>query len=155
MACAWTCAAAGASARRLLDRSTPLEPADVGVLVDAGDVLPDWYDDWVILERERFRQVRLHALEVLSARLADGGPHGQAIDAAILAVTIEPLRETAHRAVIVLHLAEGNVGEARRQFETYRSLLARDLGLEPSAPLTRLVSAPAPGIDARVPAFSA
>ena len=148
-------AAAGASARRVLDRTSPLEPDDVGALVAAGDLLPDWYEDWVVLERERFRQVRLHALEVLSARLAEVGPLGEAIDAAILAVTIEPLRETAHRAVIVLHLAEGNVGEAIRQFETYRSLLARDLGLEPSEQLTRLVCGPAPGIDARVPAFSA
>ena len=105
-------------------------------------MLPDWYDDWVLLERERFRQVRLHALEVLSRRLADQGRIGEAIDAAILAVTIEPLRESAHRAVIVLHLEEGNVGEAMRQFETYRTLLARDLGLEPSPALARLVTQP-------------
>ncbi len=109
------------------------------MLIAAGDVLPDWYDDWVLLERERFRQVRLHALEVLSRRLADAGRIGEAIDAAILAVTIEPLRESAHRAVIVLHLEEGNVGEAMRQFETYRTLLARDLDLEPSPELARLV----------------
>src|SRR4051794_32463703 len=57
--------AAGASARRVLDRSAPLAPEDVAALLAAGDVLPDWYDDWVVLERERFRQVRLHALEVL------------------------------------------------------------------------------------------
>ena len=31
----------------------------------SADLLPDWYDDWVVLERERFRQLRLHALEAL------------------------------------------------------------------------------------------
>ena len=133
-------AAATAAAHRVLDLSAALEPGDVGTLVGAGDVLPDWYDDWALLERERFRQVRLHALEVLSRRLADLGRMGEAIDAAILAVTIEPLRESAHRAVIVLHLEEGNVGEALRQFSTYRTLLARDLGLSPSSELARLVS---------------
>jgi DNA-binding SARP family transcriptional activator len=131
---------AAASARRVLDGE--FEPADVHALTAAGDVLPDWYDDWVLLERERFRQVRLLALEVLSRRLAEAGRMGEAIDAAILAVTIEPLRESAHRAVIVLHLQEGNVGEAIRQFETYRKLLARDLGLEPSPDLAKLIRQP-------------
>ena len=132
-------ALAGASARRVLDESTPLDAVDIHLLIDAGDLLPDWYDDWVLLERERFRQVRLHALEVLSTRLARAGRIGAAIDAATLAVSIEPLRESAHRAVIALHLDEGNVGEAIRQFETYKTLLARDLGLEPSPALARLI----------------
>jgi DNA-binding SARP family transcriptional activator len=133
---------AGTAARRVLDEEIPLDPADVRVLVDSGDLLPDWYDDWVLLERERFRQVRLHALEVLSTRLAAAGRMGGAIDAATLAVSIEPLRESAHRAVIRLHLDEGNVGEAMRQYETYRTLLKRDLGLEPSPAIARLVSRP-------------
>jgi DNA-binding SARP family transcriptional activator len=133
---------AGTAARRVLDEEIPLDPADVRVLVESGDLLPDWYDDWVLLERERFRQVRLHALEVLSIRLAAAGRMGGAIDAATLAVSIEPLRESAHRAVIRLHLDEGNVGEAMRQYETYRTLLKRDLGLEPSPAIARLVSRP-------------
>jgi DNA-binding SARP family transcriptional activator len=133
---------AGTAARRVLDEEIPLDPADVRVLVESGDLLPDWYDDWVLLERERFRQVRLHALEVLSTRLAAAGRMGGAIDAATLAVSIEPLRESAHRAVIRLHLDEGNVGEAMRQYETYRTLLKRDLGLEPSPAIARLVSRP-------------
>lgn len=37
---------------------------------DALDLLPGWYDDWALLERERIRQHVLHALEALSARLA-------------------------------------------------------------------------------------
>lgn len=135
-------AVAGASARRVLDDTTPLDAQDVHSLIDAGDLLPDWYDDWVLLERERFHQVRLHALEVLSTRLAAAGRIGEAIDAATLAVTIEPLRESAHRAVIRLHLDEGNVGEAMRQFNTCRALLRRDLGVEPSPALTGLITRP-------------
>src|SRR4051794_14897664 len=41
---------------------------DLTALRDDGDLLPDWYDDWVLIERERFRQLRLHALEALCRR---------------------------------------------------------------------------------------
>ena len=35
--------------------------------------------------------------------------------------------------LIEAHLAEGNVGEARRAYQRLRVLLAEELGLEPSA----------------------
>jgi DNA-binding SARP family transcriptional activator len=56
---------------------------------------PDWYDDWLQMERERFRQLRLHALETLAERFVALGRHAQAIDAALAAVQVDPLRETA------------------------------------------------------------
>jgi DNA-binding SARP family transcriptional activator len=31
-----------------------------------GDLLPGWYDDWVLLERERLRQLRMQALEAVA-----------------------------------------------------------------------------------------
>jgi DNA-binding SARP family transcriptional activator len=97
------------------------------------ELLPGWYDEWVIFERERIRQRMLHALEVLSRTLRDAGRYGEAIDAAMDAVAVEPLRETAHRALAEAHFAEGNVIEARRAFLRYRDLARRDLGVEPSA----------------------
>ena len=48
-----------------------LGPAAVGVL--SAELLPDWYDDWVQLEAEDWRQLRLHALEALAGRLAAAG----------------------------------------------------------------------------------
>ena len=46
---------------------------DLGIMpwgVDAIDLLPGWYDDWALIERERFRQRVLHALEALSRQLS-------------------------------------------------------------------------------------
>lgn len=97
------------------------------------ELLPGWYDEWVIFERERIRQRMLHALEVLSLLLRRAGRYGEAIDAAMDAVAIEPLRETAHRALAEAHVAEGNFIEARRAFVRYRDLARRELGVEPSA----------------------
>jgi DNA-binding SARP family transcriptional activator len=95
-------------------------------------LLPACYDEWVLTERERFRQLRLHALEALCDRLTARGRYGEAIDAGLAAVCAEPLRESGHRAVIKAHLAEGNNAEARRQYETYRKVLRDELGVEPS-----------------------
>ncbi len=97
------------------------------------DLLPGWYDDWVIFERERLRQRMLHALEVLSCRLRATGRYGEAVKAAMDAVAVEPLRESAQRVLAEAHIAEGNYIEARRTFMTYRDLTRRELGVEPSS----------------------
>jgi DNA-binding SARP family transcriptional activator len=112
--------------------------SDLGALCTAGDVLPDWYDDWLLIERERFRQLRLHALEALCDDFADAGAYAAATEAGLAAVAGEPLRETAHRALIRAHLAEGNVVEALRQYRLYEGVLRGDLGLEPSDSMREL-----------------
>ena len=103
------------------------------------DLLPDWYEDWVVLERERFRQLRLHGLEAQCRRLTETGRFGAAVQAGLAALAGEPLRESAHRNLIQAHLAEGNPGEAVRQYHLYRRLLAGELAIEPSAAIRELV----------------
>jgi DNA-binding SARP family transcriptional activator len=107
--------------------------------IDGLDLLPGWYDDWVLSEAEDWRQLRLHALEALADRLTAMGRWGEAADAAGAAVRAEPLRESANATLIKVHLAEGNQSEAVRQFERYRALLLAELGLEPTLRLRRLV----------------
>jgi DNA-binding SARP family transcriptional activator len=102
----------------------------------AGDLLPGWYDEWVVTEREHFRQLRLHALEKLCEQLTDEGEFGQAVEAGLAAVSGEPLRESAHRVLIRAYLEEGNRGEAIRQYEACRQVLRRELGIDPS-PITQ------------------
>lgn len=101
-------------------------------VADALDLLPGFYDDWVLMERERIRQRILHALEALSERLAAAGRFADAIEAAMLATSAEPLRESAQRALIKAHVAEGNLTEARRAYRAYHDLLYRELGVAPS-----------------------
>jgi DNA-binding SARP family transcriptional activator len=103
------------------------------------ELLPDWYDDWVLLERERVRQRVLHALEAHCVALATAGDYARSIDVGLVAVAADPLRESAQRAVITAHLAEGNRVEAVRQFERYRRLLQVELGISPSAELVDLL----------------
>jgi len=104
------------------------------------EMLPGWHDDWIVLERERLRQRLLHALEVLAAALVDAGRCAEAIEVALIAVRADSLRESAQRALIGAHLAEGNWAEARRCFCEHRDLLARELGVSPTPSLTALVA---------------
>jgi len=106
----------------------------------AGELLPDWYDEWLLIERERFHQLRLHALETLSERLTVCGRLSEAMEAAQAAVGAEPLRESAHRALIRVYQAEGNRSEALRQYALFRGLLQEKLGIEPSPQIQEMVS---------------
>jgi DNA-binding SARP family transcriptional activator len=115
--------------------------ADPGTLEMSGDLLPDWDDDWVLLERERFRQIRLHALERRCELLMASGRLTDAIEAGLAVLAAEPLRESAHLVLIRAHLAEGNRFEALRQFERYRHLMHSELGLAPSVEIAELVRA--------------
>jgi DNA-binding SARP family transcriptional activator len=132
---------ASGQARRLLDRDCDGVAAWSDELRRemVAEVLPDWYEDWVIVVQEEFHQLRLHALESICMRLAEVGRVGEAVDAGMCATRAEPLRESAHRVLIAAHLAAGNRWEAQRQFERCRALLLRELGLEPSEELARLV----------------
>jgi DNA-binding SARP family transcriptional activator len=112
----------------------------VHALSEVGELLPDWYDDWVLIERERFRQLVLRALERLSSEARAAGSFAEAAEAGLAAVAQEPLRESAHRLVMEAHLADGNPGEAVRHYRLFARLLGRQLGLQPSPRMRALLA---------------
>src|SRR5262245_34128869 len=131
-----------ARAYRLLDISRPCDDIlTMQTRVDlSADLLPDWSDnDWVLIEQEQYRQLRLHALEAMSERLTAARRHGEAVAAGLAAARAEPLRESAHRVLVKAHLAAGNRGAALRQYEQCRRVLLDELGLEPSQTLRNLL----------------
>ena len=136
--------AATDSALLILQSQDPAS-ADGRILCTWGELLPGWYDDWVVFERERLRQLHLHALDALAERFAAQGAYLDALAVAIESVRIEPLRESANRMIIAIHLAEGNVAEAIRHYHFFRDLVSAELGIEPSPQLTSLLLANIPG----------
>ncbi len=129
--------------RLLADRSDcPRERAHL--MARNSELLPGWDETWLLLAREQLRQLRLHALETSGRRLADLGRYPEAIDVMLMVVAEEPLRETAQSALIEAHLCEGNVIEARRQFDTFAALLWTELGMRPSPELFGRVGAKSP-----------
>ncbi|MCK9487709.1 MAG: SARP family transcriptional regulator [Dehalococcoidia bacterium] len=132
-------------AHRLLE-PTPDTPQAADLRAEAIRVLsleclPDWYDDWVLLEAEEWRQLRLHALAALALVLTETHRFGHAITAALAAIRADPLRESAWATLIRVHLAEGNQSEAFRAFAQYREVILQELEVEPTPALRALLPA--------------
>lgn len=107
--------------------------------VSARELLPEWQEDWVIAEREYYRVMSLQNLERLSAWHRDRGNYHASAHAALAALHLEPMRESAHRALIAIDLDQGNMAEALRHFNAYRILLYRELALSPSRQMQDLL----------------
>lgn len=129
---------AARAARELRDRD---DPADCDCLLFAHDLLPDWSEDWLLVQRERHRQLRLHALEDLARIQLQAGDALTAVDTALQAVSADELRESSQYLLIEAHLAAGNRAAALRQYGRFRRALCAELGVEPSGATRELVRA--------------
>jgi len=130
-----------ARARRLLS-SAPADLSELNVARElaffGGDVLSGWYEDWLVLERERFHTLRLQVLDKFCDQLCAHGRYGEALQLGQAAVGAEPLRESAHRLIIRAHLGEGNVAAAMQQYRWYERMLSDELGTVPSRAMLAL-----------------
>jgi DNA-binding SARP family transcriptional activator len=112
------------------------------------ELLPDWPDEWVTLERERLRHLELQVLDDQVAALASRGRVTEALDTALRAIRLEPLRESSHQALIRIFLESGNRSAALSHYQAFVSLLRTELGLPPDPRTTALVQ---PLLSTRVP----
>jgi DNA-binding SARP family transcriptional activator len=119
-------------ARRVLRGDLPREDALTASAALSWDVLPDWDDEWLVFDRERFRELRLHALERLCDQLTQWGDHAEAVECGLLAIEAEPLRESAHRALMRAHISEGNYAQATQHLRMLERQLWQELEVEPS-----------------------
>lgn len=108
------------------------------------DLLPGWYDEWLAAAQDQFHLARIQALEAVSRTARAAGDHPLATRTALAAVCAEPLRESSVTVLVEAHLAERNLFEALRRYESYADLLGREMH-----------TAPGPGLSALVPAFLA
>ena len=112
-----------AHAQAILDATTPaIEAIDVArELCSFGDdLLPGWYDDWLSMEREKIHHLRLQALDEVGEALFAAGRLADALQIALASVQTEPLRETSHRLAVRVHVQQGNIAEAIKQYARIR-----------------------------------
>ncbi|GAA4722984.1 hypothetical protein GCM10025782_21130 [Pedococcus ginsenosidimutans] len=127
-----------------------LPDGDVDLLTR--DLLPGWYDEWLVGVQDQFHLGRIQALEAVSRTARAAGDHPLATRTALAAVCAEPLRESSVTALVEALLAERNLFEAVRRYESYAELLGREMRAEPGPALTALFpvfpEAPAPSAGA-------
>jgi DNA-binding SARP family transcriptional activator len=115
---------------------------DSSLLHDLRDaeLLPGWYDDWVLFEQTRLRRDRLQALHVIACESLARDDLGSALQASEAAVELDPLYETAVRLLIQTERRQGNNAAALRAFGDYEARLREDTGLLPSEAMRCLIT---------------
>ena len=115
-----------------LIRSGAVPDPEFEDLLLRAELLPGWYEDWIIFEQERLRVLRVATLEAIARQHLARDEADAAIVAAQQAAAIEPLRESAYALIIRAQVHAGNTAAAYRTLEEFRFRLRDELGLEPS-----------------------
>jgi predicted ATPase/DNA-binding SARP family transcriptional activator len=119
-----------------------------------GDLLTDFYDDWILRERDHFRNLYLDLLLQMTHLMRSRSEYARAIYYAERALESDPANERAHQHLIFCHLANGDRSAAVRQYEDCSRVLQEELAVEPSPETTALYQwlrqAPVKAIEARI-----
>jgi TolB-like protein/DNA-binding SARP family transcriptional activator len=153
-----------ATFERLLGEGTPegLEQAAAlyrGDLLDGIGLRDPAFEDWLLVERQRLRQMIEDALTKLLAQSLAAGARDRAAAAARRLLSLDPLREAACRALMQIHAERAETAQALKVYETLRDRLHRELGVKPEPETVKLYesirqrrAAPAPPVAAPPPA---
>ena len=114
-----------------------LDACDLDALISGlahyhGDLLPGWYDNWVLPERERLRVLCLRGHRRLMDHYAAASDLENAISAGLAALRIEPLQESIQQRVMEFYSLSGQRVAAIRQYERLAAHLKHELGIGPS-----------------------
>ena len=111
-----------------LERAAALYHGDLlsGFAVDEAP-----FEEWLLGERERLRELALEALAKVLAHQRKAGTAEAAVQTALKLLTLDPLQDSVHRALMRLYAEGGRRGAALRQYQQCVSVLARELGVEP------------------------
>jgi DNA-binding SARP family transcriptional activator len=91
------------------------------------------FEEWLLGERERLRELALEGLARLLAQQRKAGANEAAVQTALRLLTLDPLQEAVHRALMRLYADLGRRGTALRQYQQCVAVLGRELGIEPEA----------------------
>ena len=110
-----------------------------GDLLDGISIHDPAFEDWLLVERQRLRQLFEHALANLMAKaLAAGDPDGAA-EAARKLLLLDPLSEAAYRTLMQVHSDQAQSAQALKLYEVLRERIHRELGVQPEPATVALV----------------
>jgi len=89
------------------------------------------FEDWLMAERERLRELALESLARLVAQQREAGAAEDAVHTALRLVALDPLQEPVHRSLMRLYTELGRRASALQQYQLCVGTLQRELGIEP------------------------
>ena len=118
---------------------------ETAVALYQGDFLADFYlddsnefEEWAEVQRQRYRRQALDALETLTMIATRGASYAEARDYAERQLEIDDLRESAYRQLMEILALDGQREEALALYDSFRRLLAEELGMAPASRTTEL-----------------
>lgn len=124
------------------DRASNSEmvPENLQAMIDLyrGDLLKDFFDEWISFERERYRARYLGALLGLTQIMRSRSEYGRAVEFALTVLAHERSNERAHQHLMFCYLGMGNRISALRQYDECKRALKEELSVEPSPETTAL-----------------
>jgi DNA-binding SARP family transcriptional activator len=110
----------------------------VGELLEGLNLHAPEFDRWLSAKRQSFHEKAVDVLNRLVAQHIASGNLGSAAYVATRLLTLDPLRESSHRALMELYGKQGRYAAALRQYQICADILARELNVEPEPKTTAL-----------------
>lgn len=118
---------------RISGREVTTDDLIEAVTVYKGDLLPGFYDDWVVLERERLRAVYEDCMARLLERLAAERRWPETVEWAECWIAQGQTPEPAYRALMIAHAGLGDLASVAAAYRRCVEVLQTDLGVPASA----------------------
>jgi DNA-binding SARP family transcriptional activator len=109
-----------------------------GDLLEGFETIGAAFEDWLLMERERLRELALEALAKLLHHQSTVGRTEAAIRTALRLLSLDPLQEAVHRTLMRLYVRQGRRATALRQYQLCVKVLQRELAVEPEEETRRL-----------------
>jgi|HubBroStandDraft_4_1064222.scaffolds.fasta_scaffold00001_162 DNA-binding SARP family transcriptional activator/tetratricopeptide (TPR) repeat protein len=107
------------------------ERADDAAALYRGDLLASLYDEWILPERERRRNLYLAALTRLVSEARRRRDFHAGLERAQRILSLDPWREDIVRQVMALRSESGDRAGALSEYERFAQLLRTELGVDP------------------------
>jgi DNA-binding SARP family transcriptional activator len=127
--------AAQDGSRAAMERAVSLYSGD---LLEGLAVNEPAFEEWLVAERERLRELARGTVTALLSEQTRAGLLQPSVQTALRLLALDPLDEAGHRSLMRLYARQGRRGAALRQYQVCVDALRRDLGVEPE-PETRRV----------------
>ncbi len=108
------------------------EDLEAEVAVYAGELLPGFYEEWILLERDRLNAAYERKMQLLMDQLVREQRWTEAVEWAERWIAQGHVPEPAYRALLIAHAATGEIPKVEAVFRRCADTLHHQIGVEPS-----------------------